>query len=128
MKKTARVSLFLIFGVLFLTILSCKQSGQIITSAEATQRAIPTVTPTQEITEVAGAEFVPGDDVIFAGKGYLVPVHANAGDNLALSHAARGDKGVVISSLLYEGEIWYQVESVAGDGWVNADSVIAPEE
>lgn len=128
MKKTARTSLFLIFVALFLATIACKQSGQIITSAEATQRAIPTITPTQEITEVAGAEFSPGDTVIFAGKGYLVAVHANAGDNLALSHAARGDQGTVISSLLYEGEIWYQVESVAGDGWVNADSVIPPEE
>lgn len=128
MKKTARNSLFLIFAVLFLATIACKQSGQIISSAEATQRAIPTITPTQEITQVAGAEFSPGDDVIFAGKGYLVAVHENAGDNLALSHAARGDKGVVISSVLYEGEIWYQVKSVAGDGWVNANSVIAPEE
>jgi len=108
--------------------LACKQSGQIITAAEATQRAIPTVTPTQEVSEVAGAEFSPGDTIIFAGKGYLVPVHANPGDNLALSHAARGDEGVVISSLLYEGEIWYQIESVAGDGWVSAESVAAPEQ
>ncbi|MBT3337836.1 MAG: hypothetical protein HN855_07900 [Anaerolineae bacterium] len=127
MKKTARISLFLIFGVLLLAALACKQSGEIITSAEATQRAIPSVTPTQEVSQVAGAEFSTGDDIIFAGKGYLISVHANPGDNLALSHAARGDAGTIISSLLYEGEIWYQVESVAGDGWVNADSVQAPE-
>jgi hypothetical protein len=128
MKKTARTSLFLIFIALFLATLACKQSGQIITSAEATQRAIPSVTPTQETSQVSGAEFSPGDDDIFAGKGYLIPVHANPGDQSALSHAARGDAGVIISSVLYEGEIWYQVSSVAGDGWVNADSVAPPEE
>lgn len=127
MKKTARISLFLVFGALLLAVLACKQSGQIITSAEATQRAIPSVTPTQEVLQVAGAEFLPGDAIVFAGKGYLVPVHANPGEKLALSHAARGDAGVVISSTLYEGEIWYQIQSVAGDGWVSADSVQAPE-
>ena len=68
MKKTARISLFLVFGALFLAVLACKQSGQIITSAEATQRAIPSVTPTQEIVQVAGAEFSRGDAIIFAGR------------------------------------------------------------
>ena len=128
MKKTARLSLFLMFGVLLLAALACKQSGQIITAAEATQRAIPTVTATQEILEVEGAEFSPGDEVVFAGKGYLISVHAEPGASLALSHAARGDAGVIISSQLYDGEIWYQVKSVAGDGWVPADSLAAPEE
>lgn len=127
MKKTARISLFLIFGTLLLAALACKQSGQIITSAEATQRAIPTVTATQEILQVEGAEFLPGDEIVFAGKGYLVSVHANPGEKLALSHAARGDRGTVISSVLFEGEIWYQIQSVAGDGWVSADSVQKPE-
>ena len=127
MKRTARFSLFLMFGVLLLAALACKQSGEIITSAEATQRAIPTVTPTQEILEAEGAEFVPGDEIILAGKGFLVSVHASPGDPSALSHAARGDAGVIISSQLYNDEVWYQVSSVAGDGWVPADSVAAPE-
>jgi len=128
MKKTARLSLFLMFGILLLAALACKQSGQIITSAEATQRAIPTITSTPDIQEVEGAEFVVGDKIIFAGKGFLVAVHAEPGNPSALSHAARGDAGVVLNSVLYEGEIWYQVSSVAGDGWINADSVAAPEE
>ncbi len=127
MKKTARLSLFLMLGVLLIASLACKQSGEIITSAEATERAIPTVTPTQEILEVAGAEFSPGDNIVFAGKAFLVSVHAEPGRPEALSHAARGDTGVIISSQLYKGEIWYQVSSVAGDGWVPAESVAAPE-
>ncbi len=128
MKKTARLSLFLILTVLFLASLACKQSGEIITAAEATQRAIPTVTPTQEILEAAGAEFSPGDEIIFSGKGFLVSVHAEPGNPAALSHAARGDTGTIISSQIYNDEIWYQVSSVAGDGWVPAESVAAPEE
>lgn len=128
MKKTARLSLFLMFGVLLLAALACKQSGEIITSAEATQRAVPSVTPTQEILEAEGAEFTPGDDIVFAGKGFLIAVHAEPGNPSALSHAARGDAGVIISSQLYNGEVWYQVDSVAGDGWVPADSVAAPPE
>lgn len=128
MKKTARISLFLMLGVLVLAGLACKQSGEIITSAEATQRAVPTVTPTQEILEAEGAEFAPGDEIIFAGKGYLIAVHAEPGNPSALSHAARGDAGVIISSQLYKGEVWYQIDSVAGDGWVPAESIAAPEE
>ena len=115
-------------SVLLLAGLACKQSGEIISSAEATQRAIPTITPTQEILEAEGAEFVPGDDVVFAGKGFLISVHAEPGNPSALSHAARGDAGVIISSQLYNDEIWYQVSSVAGDGWVPAESLAAPEE
>lgn len=128
MKKTARLSLFLMFAVLLLAALACKQSGEIITSAEATQRAIPTITPTQEILEAEGAEFVAGDEIVFAGKGFLISVHAEPGTPTALSHAARGDAGVIISSQLYNGEVWYQIKSVAGDGWVPAESIAAAEE
>ena len=128
MKKTARFSLFLMIAVLLLAGLACKQSGQIITSAEATQRAIPTITPTQEILEAEGAEFAPGDEIVFAGSGFLVSVRSEPGNPSALSHAARGDSGVIISSELYNGEVWYQVKSVAGDGWVPAENVAAPEE
>ena len=126
-KQAARYSLLLVLGVLLIAALACKQSGTIITSAEATQRAIPSVTPTQELQEAIGAAFGEGDTVVMIGKGYLVPIYLNPGDLKVLSHTARGDLAVVVSSVLYKGEIWYQVDSVAGTGWTNADAVQAQE-
>jgi hypothetical protein len=125
-KKIARTSLWLVLGVLVLASLACKQAGEIITDAEATQRAMPTVTPTLAIREVADSEFKAGDEVVFAGKGYLVPFYANPGDERVLTHAARGDRGTVLNAVMYEGELWYEIQSVAGHGWAPADSIAAP--
>lgn len=126
-KKISRVSLWLILAALFLSVLACEQAGDIISDAEATQRAIPTATSTPEPQEEIDSEFSVGDDVVFAGKGYLVPIFAEAGNMRVLSHAARGDSGVILNVILLNGEVWYQIDSVAGNGWANADSVAAPE-
>ena len=127
-KKIARISLFLVLGVLFVVTLACKQSGEIVPDAVATQRAMPTVTPTQNLEEVVDAEFEKGDDVVFGGKGFLIPFYANPGDFKVLSHAARNDAGVVLDAVLFEGDIWYKVKSVAGEGWASEESLQAPEE
>ena len=43
-KRIARISLFLILGALFAAVLACKQAGEIVPDAVATQRAMPTMT------------------------------------------------------------------------------------
>ncbi|MCF6277230.1 MAG: hypothetical protein L3J16_00555 [Anaerolineales bacterium] len=126
-NKLARTSLFVVLGVLFITILACKQAGEIVPDAEATQRAIPTTTPTLTIQEAVDAEFSDGDEIVFTGRGYLIPIFQNPGDQSVLSHVARGDSGTIVSSILFEGEVWYEVKSVAGDGWAPAESIQAPE-
>jgi hypothetical protein len=120
-KKLARFSLILVLLALLIAALACEQAGEIIPDAEATQRAIPSVTPTQDIQDVENADFEEGDTVAFIGKGYLIPFYANPGDTVVLSHAARGDEGTVSRAVLFEGEIWYEVESVAGTGWITAE-------
>ncbi len=120
-QKTARFSLILILGALLITALACEQAGEIIPDAEATQRAIPSVTPTQDIRDVENADFEKGEKVAFIGTGYLIPFYTNPGDTVVLSHAARGDEGTIVRAVLFEGEIWYQVESVAGTGWITTE-------
>ena len=77
--------------------------------------------------DVVDAEFKEGDEVVFVGKGYLVPFYGNAGDTLVISHAARNDKGVILSATLFEDEIWYEVKSVAGTGWISEEFLQIPE-
>ena len=126
-KKTARISLFLVLVALFVATLACEQSGEIVPDAEATRRAIPTVTPTQDMQDFVDAKFVEGDDVIFIGKGYLVPIFRNPGDTLVISHAARNDPGVILNVALVEDAIWYEVKSVAGTGWISEEFLQIPE-
>ena len=117
-KRMTRISLFLILGILFLTAMACKQAGEIVPDAVATERAIPTVAPTQDVQEIAGADFEEGDKVAFTGKGYLIPFYKNPGDTIVLSHAARGDEGVIIGPTLFNDVIWFEVDRVAGRGWI----------
>ena len=120
-KKLARTSILLLIGILFIATMACKQAGEIVPDAEATQRAMPTITPTQDIQEAEDAKFAEGEKVVFVGKGYLIPFYANPGDTLVLSHAARNDPGVVLGVVLFEGATWYKVDSVAGVGWITEE-------
>ncbi len=120
-KKLARTSILLLISILFIATMACKQAGEIVPDAEATQRAMPTVTPTQDIQEAEDAKFKEGENVVFIGKGYLIPFYAKPGDTLVLSHAARNDSGVVLGVALFEGETWYEIDSVAGTGWITED-------
>ncbi|MBT3321887.1 MAG: hypothetical protein HN392_06340 [Anaerolineae bacterium] len=120
-KKISRISILLLLIVLFVATMACEQAGEIVPDAEATQRAIPTAAPTQDIQEAEDARFAENQDVVFVGQGYLIPFYGKPGDALVLSHAARGDAGVVLGVVLLEGETWYEVKSVAGTGWITED-------
>jgi len=100
--------------------MACKQSGEIITSAEATQRfeATQAAKTGDIISEVEGAAFKLGDSVILISEGYLVGLFQEAGNNNPFSFATRGDEVTVTSSIDIEGEIWYKIESTAGNGWL----------
>lgn len=123
-RKTARVNLFFVFIALFIASLACEQSGEIIPDAEATRRAIPTITPTPKIVV---SDFNEGDEVVFVGKGYLIPFYKNPGDDSVLSHAARNDSGVILSIVSVDGVVWYEVKSVAGTGWITLEFLQASE-
>ena len=127
-KKITRVSLILLLAALFVATMACEQAGEIVPDAEATRRALPTAAPTQDIQEAEDAKFSEGQDVVFIGKGYLIPFYGKPGDTLVLSHAARNDPGVVLGVVLLEGVTWYEIDSVAGLGWITEDFLQAVEE
>jgi hypothetical protein len=114
-------------GLMVLISLACTQSGEILTPAEATQRV--QATEDAKIVEIdqqaETAELSNGDTFEFVGKGFLVSLYAEPGARTAYSHASRGDEGVVISSEVLDGVVWYQVDSGAGEGWVPEESVKA---
>lgn len=114
-------------GLMILISLACTQSGEILTPAEATQRVQATEDARiVEIDEQAeSAELSNGDTFEFIGKGFLVSLYAEPGARTAYSHASRGDEGVIISSEVVEGTVWYQVDSGAGEGWVPEESIKA---
>jgi hypothetical protein len=114
--------------VLFLALLvgpslACAQAGEILSSEEATARARAAVTPTSTRPSVTRAEFQAGDEVEFAGSGFLVPLYKKIGDSSAFSHAGRGDTGTVLGSQEQDGQIWYLVDGPSGEGWVEADAL-----
>ena len=126
-KTSARRAIVLAIGLLVLASLACSQAGEILSPEEATARAIEAEKPDIVMTAdvVGGVDFDPGDEVEFAGAGYLVPLKKNPGDRSAYSHAGRGDLGVVLGSQAVDGEVWYQVDGPSGEGWVQAENLQA---
>ncbi len=120
MKRKNLLVILAVVCVLFLFSMACKQSGEIISVAEATQRyeATQAAKPGDEIVEVEGATFVYGDLVNLTSEGHLVGLFREAGARTAFSYATRGDEVTVVSSVDVDGEIWYRIESTAGDGWL----------
>jgi hypothetical protein len=121
-KQKPLLSLWLILGILLAFTLACAQSGEIITEAEATARAMPTAAPTRAAMHVDSA-FEVGDEIELTSTGFLVPLYQNADDRTAFSHAARGDTGSILGAELVDDVLWYQVESGAGTGWVASEYV-----
>ncbi len=120
MKKNNLLVILAVVCVLFLFSMACKQSGEIITSAEATQRyeATQAAIPGDVIVEVEGAAFALGDVVNLVSEGHLVGLYREAGSRTAFSFATRGDEVTIVSSVDFDGETWYKIESTAGDGWL----------
>jgi hypothetical protein len=128
-KTSARRAVVLAIGLLVLASLACSQAGEILSPEEATAQAIEASKPKVVVTAdvVGGTDFAPGDEIEFVGAGYLVPLKKNPGDRSAYSHAGRGDLGVVLSSQVVDGEVWYQVDGPSGKGWVQTENLKALE-
>lgn len=131
MMKT-RISFFALIASLVIASLACNQAGQVLTPEEAT--AVARGEPVGESSQGGAAssgtsegQFAVDQQVQFVGTGFLIPIMKNPGDNMAFSNAARGQTATIKGSREVDGEIWYQIESSAGDGWAVADS-LAPVE
>lgn len=123
-----RISFFVIIAMLVLASLACSQAGQILTPEEATaiaQGAIPGANPSD--SETQEGQFEVNQVVNFIGTGFLVPIMREPGDRMAYSNAARGQTATIKGSREVDGEVWYQVTSAAGNGWVAAKNLEAAE-
>jgi len=125
MEKRLLYMAFSALAVMVLISLACTQSGEILTPEQATQRVQATEeAKVVEINQQAeSAELNNGDAFQFVGTGFLVPIYPEAGARMQYSNASRGDEGVIISSEVVEGQLWYEIDSGAGEGWVPAESV-----
>jgi hypothetical protein len=126
MKMRNTFPLIVVVTVLLLASLACQQAGEILTPAEATQRA-----EEEEINEVSGGEtaegaaFENGEKVEFISSGSTIPLYSSAAGRTPFLNLAPGDTAFIRSSKEVEGDIWYQVEGTGGNGWVQADFLVA---
>ncbi len=111
-----------------LAMLACAQAGQIVSDAEATQLALPTATEQLDLS--AQAEHQIGDTVVMVGGdfGALVPLYGQPGSRFFTSQIRHGDVVRVEELGIDEdGVIWYQVEGLAGSGWIWGDHIAASD-
>jgi hypothetical protein len=131
MKRRFEFIIPLIMILLFLFSLACKQSGEILTPAEATQRYESTQVAQSNaddlVGEFEGAIYSTGSTVELGGEGFLVGLYEEAGVGVPFSYASRGDQVPIIGSLEFEGEVWYKVETSAGNGWVPETTILPGE-
>ena len=120
MERKNLLKILSVLSLLFIFSLACKQSGEILSPAEATQRAEATkAAQTGDVVlEAAGASFVPGDQAVLTSEGHLVGLFKEPDDKNAFSYATRGDEVTITSSVDIDGVFWYKIESTAGNGWV----------
>jgi len=103
--------------------LACAQAGSVISFEDATATAEGKFAPvTGAGAAAAGANFVVGDTALLAGKGFLTNLMDAPGGRIAAGQQ-RGAEVEILSSALVDDEIWYEVDSSTGIGWVKADSL-----
>ena len=119
-KQIAKLSLWLALIAIFVSVLACAQSGEIISEAEATVRAMPTVTPTSVVSENS----IPaGTTVYLTGRTYLINIFDAPGSLKMVAGQERGVAVVILDSTLLEDEIWYLIDAPTGQGWVHEENL-----
>lgn len=125
-KQTAKLSLLLAAVALVISILACQQSGDILTEAESTARAMPTVTPTSVVAENS---LEIGSVAYLTGRSYLVSIVASPGSLRMIAGQEQGVAVTILDSTFYEDTIWYLIQAPTGQGWVSEANLTeeAPE-
>jgi hypothetical protein len=121
-----RKSLFLFIALLVLASLACEQAGEVLTEEEATARAEEGIFRPEEGSEAAGATLQNGDMATIVGSGFLINLVDTPGGRIAGSQS-RGSTVEILGSAVFEEEVWYQVSSATGPGWLKAESLEAVE-
>lgn len=125
MEKRSIILIVAVISVLFISSLACSQSGQILTSAEATERAKPTAVPTSE----GHIGFQVGDVVYLTNKSFLVSLMSEPGGNRMIAGQQRGAQVNILQATTVDGTLWYFIDAPTGQGWVPENNItdVAPE-
>lgn len=100
--------------------LACAQAGEVLTPAEATERARgPAVEQTGAEVE---STYQIGDTVLLTGRSFLVNLLDEPGGTIRAGQE-RGAEVEITNVAQAEGEIWYEIDAPTGSGWVSADQV-----
>ena len=99
--------------------LACSQSGNIISSAEATERALPTAVPTAELQE----GYQIGDEVYLTGKGFLISLMDAPGSRRMIAGQERGARVEILQASVVDGVLWYFIDAPTGEGWVPEENI-----
>lgn len=126
----SRHILILLIGSLLLVSLAC-QTGEILTPAEATARAvevrsvkirtIKSATGTKTKEELKGPQ--PGDTVELTGKGFMISLYQEPGATRIIAQQERGTNVVLKDRQDVNDETWYLIDAPTGLGWVKAENV-----
>jgi hypothetical protein len=104
--------------------------GSVVPDAEATELAIPT--PTEVIDLSEAGEYQVGDKAVVVGGNYgaLVPLFSGPGARFFTSQVLTGSPVTILQlGQDAEGIIWYEVEGLAGSGWILGENLApAPAE
>ena len=109
--------------LLLLAGLACAQAGEVLTPAEATERAQGG--PARENVEVDTEEGLSvGDTATLTGRGFLINILNQPGSGgRIIANQERGVAVTIEGVTEEEGEIWYQIEAPTGTGWVKAENL-----
>jgi len=118
-EKRSFILLTAVIAVLFIGTIACSQSGNIITSAEATERAQPTSVPTAEAHE----GFQIGDTVYLTSRSFLVSLMDAPGSRRMIAGQERGVRVEILQATVVDGVLWYFIDAPTGEGWVPEENI-----
>lgn len=103
--------------------LACAQAGNVISFEDATATAEGKYAPVTDSGGTAdGANFAIGDTALLAGKGFLINLMDDPGGRISAGQQ-RGAEVEIISSILFEDVLWYEVDSSTGTGWIKGENL-----
>ena len=122
-----RRAVILMIGVLILASLACNQSGEVLTPAEATARAVEAAPVfTTGSSSVEGGMFEAGDKAALTGRSFLVNLYDGPGGKISAGQE-RGAEVTVLEVSTEAGGVWYKVKAPTGEAWVPAANLTALE-
>ncbi|HZD11169.1 MAG TPA: GW dipeptide domain-containing protein [Candidatus Binatia bacterium] len=123
--RNGQPALVWLVALLLFAGLACAQAGEVLTPAEATERAAGPLPGTAQEGSTAG-DFQVGDTAELTGRSFLVNLFDAPGGRISAGQE-RGAEVTIQQVTELDGEIWYQIKAGTGTGWVKADALVPIE-